>query len=226
MNDTARILVVEEEPRLRDLVEKALRTAGFAVLSASCLREGRGTLQAGDYAAAIADIPDDDGLLLLKDIRAAGTATPIIATSQRTMVRHRVAGLEAGADDYVTKPYATEELVARLQALLRRITRQARTYRFGDVGIDHDSQLPLINGRAVACGMREAAVLAVLVRRGRSVASIQELSSALGNLGRSSRSLPVSIHGVRKLLSREGSGLCVQTVRGIGYHLTLAGAVR
>ncbi len=163
-----RLLVVEDNLDLAELLSSALLKNGFAadlMISASSAED---VLASAHYAAVILDLglPDEDGLSLLKRLRAKGSSVPVLILTARGSVADRVDGLRAGADDYLVKPFATEELVARLQALLRRPGEiLGKRLQVGDLSLDVEARQMLVGGRPENFSARELDLLELLMRR-------------------------------------------------------------
>ena len=174
------------------------------------------------YAAIVLDLglPDEDGLALLRDMRRKHDTTPVLVLTARDGVSDRVTGLREGADDYLAKPFAMEELVARLQALLRRPGNLlGRLLTFGNVSLDTEGRQVFVGGTARAFPARETAVLEILLRRGGNVAPKRlfedQLFGLSGDVG--SNAVEVYVHRLRKMLGDAGARVKIHTVRGVGY---------
>lgn len=177
-------------------------------------------LRADSYDLLILDLglPRMDGLAVLRTLRARKDTTPVIIATARDGVHERVAGLDAGADDYVVKPYDYDELLARIRAQLRRAHGGGRsTWRHGEVEIDPSRHLAMRAGRVVELTAREWAVLLPLVLRAGSVLSREQIEDRLCGWGHSlsSNAVEVYIHGIRKKLGSD----CIQNIRGLGYRM-------
>lgn len=167
-------------------------------------------------------LPDGDGLAVLQAARACREGLPVLMLTARDAVEDRVAGLDAGADDYLVKPFATQELVSRIKALLRRpglalgITLEA-----GDLSLDTVGRAALVGGRPLALPRQELAILEHLLRRLGRVVPRAVLEDKLYGQGEeiASNAIPVHIHHLRRKLAEARAGCTIQTVRGIGYFL-------
>ena len=175
-----------------------------------------------NYAAVVLDLglPDEDGLVLLREVRHRGDATPILVLTARDGVMDRVTGLRDGADDYLPKPFAMEELVARLQALLRRPGNLlGRRLEFGNVCLDTEGRHVLVGGTPRPFPARETTVLEILLRHSGSVAPKRlfehQLFGMSGDGG--SNAVEVYVHRLRKMLLDAGATVKIHTVRGVGY---------
>jgi len=218
-----RILVIEDEKSLAGFIEQTLRQHGFAASVATTLADARSML-GQPYDAVICDrrLPDGDGLDLVKELRASGNNIPILMLTALGLPKERVTGLEAGADDYLPKPFSLFELLARVKALLRRSGGPAGlTLEAGNVQLDTLHDTVQIAGKAVPLGKREVVLLRHLLQRAGQVVGKDVLEQALyGDTDDKSRTaLEVAVHRLRKLLSNHGASLSIVTVRGIGYLL-------
>ncbi|PZP40582.1 MAG: DNA-binding response regulator [Pseudomonas fluorescens] len=218
-----RILVIEDERALAGFIEQTLRQHGFAASVAGTLAEAR-TLLTQPFDAVICDrrLPDGDGLDLVKELRAAGNHVPLLMLTALGLPKERVSGLEAGADDYLPKPFSLFELLARVKALLRRSGGPAGLLlELGNVQLDTLHETVQVSGKTVALGKREVVLLRHLLQRAGQVVGKDVLEQALyGDTDEKSRTaLEVAIHRLRKVLASVGSTINVVTVRGIGYLL-------
>ena len=219
-----RVLLVEDNAELVALLVKGLARNGFAADSVDTAGDAAHALAAMRYAAVVLDLglPDEDGLSLLRGLRSRGDSTPVLVLTARDGVSDRVNGLRAGADDYLVKPFAMEELVARLQALLRRPGNMlGRRLTFGNVSLDTEGRQVLVDGVVRSFPARETAVLEILLRRGGNVAPKRlfedQLFGLSGEVG--SNAVEVYVHRLRKMLADCGATVRVHTVRGVGYLL-------
>lgn len=219
-----RILIVEDDPLLGDGIQAGLRQAGF---SSDWVRDGVAAdtaLAAERFAAVVLDLglPRLSGLELLRRLRAAGNAVPVLILTARDAVADRVAGLDAGGDDYVVKPFDLDELAARLRALVRRAHGQAAaTLRVGELELDPAAHAARFEGRPVELSAREFAVLQALTLNAGRVLSREQLEQALYGWGEEveSNAIEVHIHHLRRKLRPE----LIRTVRGVGYTLPRPG---
>jgi two-component system response regulator QseB len=223
-----RLLLVEDNERLAGFVAVGLAQAGFAVDSFGTLGEAEAALSTTRYEAIVLDLglPDGDGIDLLKRLRQGGDATPLLLLTARDGIGDRVAGLNAGADDYLVKPFASEELVARLRALLRRPTGVLGTVlTFEDVAFDTVARETRVRGEVLLLSRRETDLLEHLVRRAGRVVSKTFLEEALYGFAdeASSNSVEATMSRLRKRLQASGAGVAVHTVRGLGYLLAAEG---
>jgi len=219
-----RVLLVEDNTELVALLVKGLARGGFPADSVGNAGDAAHSLAAMRYAAVVLDLglPDQDGLSLLREIRGRSDSTPVLVLTARDGVSDRVNGLRAGADDYLVKPFAMEELVARLQALLRRPGNLlGRQLTFGSVSLETEGRQVSIDGTVRVFPARETAILEILLRRGGNVVPKRlfedQLFGLSGDVG--SNAVEVYVHRLRKMLSDYGARVKVHTVRGVGYLL-------
>ncbi|UJB65043.1 response regulator transcription factor [Acidovorax sp. YS12] len=213
-----RLLLVEDDPMIGEAVRDLLRAERYAVDWATDgdMADAALSTQAYDLVLLDLGLPRRDGLAVLRALRARKDRTPVLIATARDGVAQRVQGLDAGADDYVLKPYDLEELLARIRALLRRAAGRAEpVYEHQGVSVTPATREVRVQGRPVALSAREWAVLEALIARPGSVLSRQQLEDKLYGWGGeiSSNAVEVYIHGLRKKL---GAHL-VLNVRGLGY---------
>jgi two-component system OmpR family response regulator len=217
-----RILIVEDNPRVAEVVDAALRAAGHASTIVDRRSSAALALGSAHFDVAIVDIglPDGSGLDVCRAARKEGLDLPILLLTARNEVRDRVHGLDAGADDYLGKPFSTSELVARVRALGRRgprWTESVRVYR--DIRIDRDRRLVVVAGTRLPLTPREHDIVALLAwRDGRAVSREDILESVWGETSeRAAASLEVLVARVRRKLAERGVHDAIQTVRQHGY---------
>jgi DNA-binding response OmpR family regulator len=220
-----RLLVVEDEPRLAELLRTALGRAEFIIDTVAMCSDARATLAVNPYDAVILDLglPDGDGLDLIREMRTRESQLPILILTARDAVEDRVCGLDAGGDDYLIKPFAMTELVARMKALLRRPGGAlGKTLRAGNVKFDTIGRDVSVDGVPVSMPRRETAVLEHLMRRIGRVVPKAVLEEKLYGLDDEleSNAIPVHVHHLRRKLLEGGATAEVHTVRGVGYLLT------
>jgi DNA-binding response OmpR family regulator len=217
-----RLLVVEDNLELAELLRKGLAVAGLAADVVNNAADAHSALATTHFAAVVLDLglPDGDGLAVLREIRERKDTTPVLVLTARSGVRDRVTGLRSGADDYLVKPFAFEELVARIQALLRRpgdLLGQA--LNVGNVAFDIEARQVFVDQQPQFFSAREMAVLEILMRRsGRVVAKklVEDHLFGLSSDG-GSNAVEVYIHRLRKQLADAGARVQIHTIRGVGY---------
>ncbi|WP_299844718.1 response regulator transcription factor [uncultured Jannaschia sp.] len=215
-----RLLVVEDERDLAGAVADHLRAASHAVDVVATLDEAMGAARAVAYALILLDLalPDGEGLALLRDLRERGDATPVLIVTARDRITERIAGLEAGADDYLVKPYDLDEMLARVAAILRRIDGDRMPERwFGALRLVPATRLVEVDGIPVSLTRREWAVLDRLSRRPDLTVGRSELEDAVYGFGDEVESNAIEAH-VSRLRAKLGHG-AVETVRGFGYRM-------
>jgi two-component system OmpR family response regulator len=224
-----RVLVVEDDGETRDLLRDALGAFGYAVVAVGRGEAADEVVQGGGADAVVLDVwlPDHDGMDLCRLWRRSGVGLPILMLTARTQVAARVAGLEAGADDYLGKPFAMAELRARLSALLRRGRRSLREERFvrGAVAVDFARRQAWVGQREVPITRRELAVLERLAEDGgRPVSRDALLEEIWGEVTREgAASLEVIVARLRRKLDRPARRGIIRTVRGYGYAVSPPG---
>jgi two-component system response regulator QseB len=215
-----RVLLVEDDEMIAQGLQTALRQAAFAV---DWMRDGKsaGTaLQTASFDLVLLDLglPQRDGIDVLRDLRKRGDATPVIILTARDEIQHRIAGLDAGADDYIVKPFDLDEVTARMRSVLRRAAGR------GDPGIQHgDLRLDPITRRVeregvpVALSGHEYAVLEALLQRPGAVLSRTQLEDRLYGWDEQigSNAVEVYVHGLRRKLGSDA----IRTLRGVGYFV-------
>jgi two-component system response regulator QseB len=215
-----RILLVEDDRMIAEGVRKALRGEGFAV---DWVEDGDAALSAAGsqpYDLVLLDLglPKRDGLDVLRTLRSRGHALPVLIVTARDAVADRVKGLDAGADDYLVKPFDLDELGARMRALIRRQSgRSDSTIRHGNLTLDPASHQVTLDGAPVALSAREFALLEALLARPGAVLSKSQLEEKMYGWGEEigSNTVEVYIHALRKKLGAE----LIRNVRGLGYMI-------
>lgn len=215
-----RILLVEDEPTLRAQLRTGLTEAGYAVDEADNGRDAHfmGDTEAFDAVVLDLGLPVLDGLSVLKRWRDAGRTVPVLILTARDNWSEKVAGIDAGADDYLTKPFHMEELLARLRGLIRRAAGQAApVLRCGDLALDTRSGRVTLAGQPVALTSHEYKVLDYLMHRPGAVVSRTELTEHIyaQDFDRDSNTIEVFVGRLRKKLPPA----LIETVRGLGYRL-------
>ena len=219
-----RVLLVEDDRKAAKLLAKGLQEEGFVVDVAATGEDGDEQASVNEYDVIVLDwlLPGKDGLAVCRALRARGVSTPILMLTARDSLDDRVDGLGAGADDYLTKPFAFAELLARLRALLRRARlAQPTVLRVTDLALDPASRKVTRAGTPVVLTPREYALLEVLMRHAGETVSRTRLvervwddaADVLDNL------VDVHVSHLRKKIDRPGSVPLIHTVRGFGYQL-------
>ena len=224
-----RILLVEDSDKLCALVVAGLAKEGFIAEPAKSVSEAISSLATTNFSAMILDLglPDGDGLSVLKFARARGIAIPVLILTARGTIKERVQGLQNGADDYLIKPFAFEELVARLRALLRRPeTFLGERLSLGMLSFDAGACEIYVDGKAYVLTRRESTVLELLLRRNGKVVPKKILEDQLYGLSEdgSPNAVEVCVHRLRKQLMELNAGLEIHTIRGVGYLINEAAA--
>ncbi|MBD2776576.1 response regulator transcription factor [Iningainema tapete] len=220
---TERILIAEDEPRIAAFLEKGLRASGFITAVAKDGDEALSMAQSGDFDLLILDIglPGKDGWMVLEELRGQGEQLPIIILSARDEVSDKVAGLEGGANDYVTKPFRFEELLARVRVRLRdnRLPKRQEEFvlRAGNIIIDLLTRQVRVGDRPVQLSAREFTLAETFVRHPGQVMSREQLLSQVWgyDYDPGSNVVDVCVGYLRKKLGHN----YIETVRGMGYRL-------
>jgi two-component system response regulator MprA len=226
MSGSAQILIVDDEAAVRESLRRALALEGYEVELAADGAEALYRLDTGAVHpdAIVLDVlmPNVDGLETARRLRGAGNRTPILMLTARDEVEARVAGLDAGADDYVVKPFALAELLARLRALLRRTTNGAgEMLRFADLELDPSTREVRRNGESIELTRTEFSLLELFMLNPRQVLTRSLIFERVWgyDFGLSSNSLDVYIGYLRRKTEAGGKPRLIQTVRGVGYAL-------
>jgi two-component system response regulator PhoP len=224
-----RVLVVEDEPALREQLVEELRRAGYTVDAAVDGAEGLYAFTEYPIDVAIVDLglPKLSGLELIRKARAHGRTTPVLILTARDRWQDKVEGLQAGADDYVTKPFQVEEVLARVQALLRRAGGFADpVLRVGPISVDTRSQQVEVDGRPVELTTFEYRLLEYLVHHVGEVVSKTELTEKLyeQDFERDSNTIEVFVGRLRRKLDPDDRFKPIETLRGRGYRLSAGAA--
>jgi two-component system response regulator QseB len=215
-----RILVVEDDPLLLDGLKVGLGMAGATVDAVSTCADAEAALATSSFDAVVLDrmLPDGSGLDVLKGLRAGGDHTPILLLTALDETVDRVDGLDAGADDYLGKPFDLEELSARVRAIVRRgAGRAASTLAWRDLLIDPATQTAARAGKPLSLSRREFAVLSALMERRGAIASRAEIEDRLYGWQEEIESNAVEVH-IHHLRAKLGRG-AIETVRGLGYRM-------
>jgi two-component system, OmpR family, response regulator MprA len=218
-----RVLVVDDEPAVRASLERALRLEGYDVELAADGEEAlhRLALHAPDAILLDVLMPNVDGLEVCRRLREAGDKTPVLMLTARDAVGDRVRGLDAGADDYLVKPFALEELHARLRALLRRTNGTGAALRFADLAMDTRTREVRRGERDIELTRTEFHLLELFLRNPRQVLTRSLIFDRVWgyDFGPTSNALEVYVGYLRRKLEADGEPRLLQTVRGVGYAL-------
>lgn len=219
-----RILLVEDDRDLGPVVAENLRRDGFAVDLAASLVEAREMAELGRFDIAVVDrrLPDGEGLSLVPALRRLQPGLPILALTARDATEDRIEGLNAGADDYIGKPFAQGELVARLRALLRRPRDVlSPVLGLGSLALDTAERRASVEGRPLNLARRETALLEILLRKAGRVVHKEAVIEALYGLDDAvePNALEAAVSRLRRHLAESGAGVELATIRGVGYVL-------
>ena len=220
-----RALVIEDDDAVRAAIRRALLLAGYEVLQAPTGAEGllRAQSDVPDVILLDLGLPDIDGVAVCQTLRKAGNRTPILMLTARAAVEDRVEGLEAGADDYLVKPYDVRELEARLKAIMRRHVDGAdgRVLRFAELELDPDAHAARIGDRAIELTRTEFQLLELLMLNPRRVLTTELIYDRVWgyDFGPSGNALRVYIGYLRRKLEAGSERRLIQTVHGVGYVL-------
>ena len=219
-----RILLAEDEDDLREVTVKRLKTEGFGVDGCRDGQEALEYLDAADYNLVILDImmPRLDGLSVLRKMRSGGNPVPVLLLTAKDAVSDRVQGLAAGADDYLTKPYAFEELMARIRALVRRnSTEKSDVLTVGDLSVELSTKRVMRGGKEILLSAKEFGLLETLIRHKGQVLSRAQLENQVWDFGfeGSSNIVDVYIRYLRRKVDDPFEKKLIHTIRGAGYVL-------
>jgi two-component system response regulator MprA len=218
-----RILVVDDEPQLQRALERALKLEGYEVDLAADGERALGAIAQRPPDAVVLDVlmPGVDGLEACRRLRAGGDRTPVLMLTARDGVSDRVDGLDAGADDYLVKPFALQELLARLRALLRRGGGGDAELAYADLALDPTTREVRRGERAIELTKTEFALLELFMRHPRVVLSRSQIFESVWgyDFGPSSNSLEVYVGYLRRKTEADGEPRLIHTVRGVGYCL-------
>ncbi|ABG05927.1 two component transcriptional regulator, winged helix family [Rubrobacter xylanophilus DSM 9941] len=222
MRPGTRILVVEDDPSIARLLQLELEHRGYEVCCAADGEEGLAAFERLRPDVVVLDImlPGMDGVGVLRRLREAGHRTPVIMLTARDATGDKVHSLDRGADDYLTKPFEVEELLARMRAVLRRVEGE-EVLRVGSLTVDTSAREVRRGGRAVALTAREYDLLELLARNGRRVLSREKILDRVWGEGAGvdPNVVDVYVGYLRRKLEGPGEGRLIHTVRGVGYVL-------
>ncbi|PMQ00871.1 MAG: DNA-binding response regulator [Dictyoglomus sp. NZ13-RE01] len=221
-----RILIVEDEKKLALAIKKGLEREGFAVDCAFDGEEAQYFIETGseDYDLVILDImlPKKDGIAICKEVRKKGITTPILMLTAKDKIEDKVLGLDSGADDYLVKPFAFDELLARIRALLRRPKQLVpEILKVGDLTLDTSSRRVFKGDKEIFLTSKEFAILEYLMRNVNKIVSREQILAHVWDYDSESFSNVVDVHikNLRKKIDTENGNKILQTIRGMGYRL-------
>jgi two-component system response regulator QseB len=215
-----RVLVVEDDRMIAKGLHTALKQDGYAVDGVSDGRSAASALRSSRFDVVLLDLglPERDGLEVLRELRARGDATPVIIVTARDDVQDRIQGLDAGADDYIVKPFDLDEVAARMRSVLRRAAgRGDPRIRHRGIALDPGSHAVARDGEPVVLSAHEFSVLEALLQRPGTVLSRAQLEDRLygWSEGIESNAIEVYVHGLRRKLGNDA----IRTLRGVGYFV-------
>jgi len=215
------VLLVEDDLILADGISRVLRMHGMAVDIVATGDMADLMLQTSDIAVLVLDIglPGIDGFEVVRRLRGRGNAMPVLLLTARDAISDRVRGLEMGADDYLVKPFATPELVARIRALVRRSSPQSHELQIGNLSLDQFSKRARIDGKTLELSVREWTVLEYLIQQVGRVVSKQQIIEAILTWNEEVTLNAVEVYVSRIRLKIASSNLSIRTIRGFGYVL-------
>lgn len=219
-----RVLVVEDSRRLAGIIKRGLLEEGYAVDNAYDGEEAEYMAETTPFDIVILDImlPKKDGLAVCRDLRAKAVNTPILMLTAKDSVEDRVTGLDCGADDYLVKPFAFSELLARIRALLRReVLPKTQKFQVGDLSLDPQSREVWRDGSRLELTAKEYAILEYFMRRPNAVVTRTMLGESVWDyeFDGLSNVIDVYVRRIRQKIDRDGQASLIQTVRGAGYRL-------
>lgn len=219
-----RLLLVEDSPRLIELLTERVHEAGWRLDAVSSIAEAEAAVRIGEHDLLLVDLglPDGDGLDFIRAVRRSGGAMPILVLTARGSVEERIAGLDAGADDYLVKPFNHGEFLARCRAMLRRAPQAVQpVLSAGGLEYDPSTARLSVAGEEIHVPPRERALAEVLLRDAGRVVQKRRLEAALSEYGEelSSNGVELAVSRLRKRLEGLSTGVAIETVRGVGYLL-------
>lgn len=227
LNDFMRLLVVEDERRVANFISRALRENSYAVDVAETGEKGLEMALEISYDAILLDVrlPGMSGLEVCRALRGAGIDAPVLMLTARGLVEQRVEGLDAGADDYLTKPFALAELLARVRALSRRrLTGGGALLKFGDIELDRRRRAVTRGGKPVALTTKEYALLEFLLMRAPETVTRSEIIEHVwdSHFDSESNLVEVYVNRLRRKIAGDSARKAILTVHGVGYRLGFA----
>lgn len=221
-----RVLIAEDDRAARSALHRALRLNGYEVFSVDNGDDALAQHRTAPFDLLLLDwaMPRKDGVEVCRELRRAGDKTPILILTARTSSSERVEGLDAGADDYQTKPYDLDELLARMRAMLRRVEQPAKILRLANLELDLPARIARRAGNELELTRIEFDLLAYLVANQNEVCSTRELYKAVWeyDFGPQSKNLAVYIGYLRRKTEEHGGGRLIHTVRSVGYKASCA----
>jgi DNA-binding response OmpR family regulator len=222
-----KLLVIEDEPRMRELLETGLRQQGFAIDSTGLGVEGETWASRGVYDLVILDVmlPDRDGTDVCRNLRKSGVATPVIMLTALGATDEKIDGLDAGADDYLTKPFEFSELIARIRAILRRgQPTESHTLSYGGLELDLYTRRAVRDSKRIDLSNKEFMLLELLMRNPNRVLTRQQIGEKVWdmNFDPASNVIDVYIAMLRKQIDRDFPQPLIHTVKGAGYRFGLS----
>jgi heavy metal response regulator len=218
-----RILVIEDERKIASFIKRGLREEGYTVDTAFDGEEGYRLTAENEYDLVILDVmlPKRDGISLCRQLRQDGMAVPVLMLTAKDSVQDKVKGLDAGADDYLTKPFAFEELQARIRALLRKGVRQVTRLQVDDLVLDVAAHKATRGSREIVLTMKEYSLLEYLVRNAGKVVTRTMIAEHVWDYDFDSMTnvIDVYVNYLRKKIESDSGQKLIQTVRGVGYIL-------
>jgi len=220
-----RLLLVEDNEELAQLLSQRVQAAGYEADLLATAADALAAVMTTRYAAMILDLglPDGDGLAILREMRQREDPLPVLVLTARGGLQDRVSGLRSGADDYLVKPFAFEELIARLEALLRRPGQLlGRLLQIANLAFDTEGRQAFIDDKPQVLSASEMTLLELLMRRKDRVVAKRLVEDHISGPSRdvASNAVEVSIHRLRKQLSERGAKVQIHTIRGVGYLMS------
>ncbi len=221
-----RVLVVEDSRRLAGIIRRGLLEEGYAVDNAYDGEEAEYMAETTPFDVVILDVmlPKKDGLAVCRDLRGKNVNTPILMLTAKDSVEDKVIGLDSGADDYLVKPFAFSELLARIRALLRReVLPKTQKFQVGDLSLDPQSREVWRDGSRLELTAKEYSILEYFMRRPNAVVTRTMLGESVWDyeFDGLSNVIDVYVRRIRQKIDRDGQASLIQTVRGAGYRLRM-----
>ncbi|MEG1085952.1 MAG: response regulator transcription factor [Anaerovoracaceae bacterium] len=222
-----RVLIVEDEGKLNELITKRLKLENYTVDSCMDGNDALDFIKCAEYDAIVLDImlPGIDGLQVLKQLRGKKDTTPVLLLTARDSIENKVEGLDAGADDYLVKPFAFDELLARIRVMMRKKSNSvSNVFKLSDLTVDCDSRTVTRGKILISLASKEFAILEYMIRNSGTVLSREKISNHIWNYDYQGGSnvVDVYIRYLRKKIDEDFTPKLIQTVRGAGYVLRVA----